>query len=114
MYKFNLFKTVIFLTLAVALSACTVGAPPATPTFTAPPPTDTPLPTDTPTPLPTATSTLTPTATPNATATQQAEDIQSILKVYLDNGVLDSTEGTSKALPDYKVEFAERGAWSDL
>ncbi len=114
MYKFNAFKTVIFLTLAVVLSACTVGAPPATPTFTAPPPTETSLPTDTPTPLPTATSTLTPTATPNATATQQAEDIQSILKVYLDNGVLDSAEGTSKALPDYKVDFAERGAWSDL
>ncbi|MFZ5878627.1 MAG: hypothetical protein ACOY0R_04605 [Chloroflexota bacterium] len=115
MNKFKLFKTVTFLTLVVILSACTVGAPPPTPTLTASPlPSHTPLPTHTHTPQPTATPTFTPTATPNATATRQADDIQAILKVFMDNGVLDSAEGTSKALPDYRAEFAQRGYWSDL
>lgn len=113
MNKLNILKTFTILTLAVILSACSVGAPPATPTFT-PPPTNTLLPTDTSTPLPTATQTLTPTATPNVIATRQAQEIQSVLSTFLDSGILDSSEGTYKALPDYKAEFAERGVWSDL
>lgn len=112
MYTFKAFKTAIFLALIVALSACSMGAPAATPT--PPPPSETPLPSDTPTPLATATPTFTPTATPNATATKQAEDLQTLLNEFQEKGVLESTEGVSKALPDYQAEFAQRGYWDDL
>ena len=112
MYKFNTFKTATFLILIMVLSACSMGAPVATSTPL--PPTETPLPTDTPTPLPTATPAFTPTATPNATATKQAEDMQILLKDFQDQGVLDSIEGTSKALPNFKMEFAKKGYWNEL
>ena len=112
MYKLNAFKIVTFLTLVVILSACSMGAPAATPTPQ--PPTETPLPTDTPTSLPTATPAFTPTATPNATATQQAEDLQTTLRELQDQGILDSTEGIIKSLPDFKMELAKRGFWGDL
>jgi hypothetical protein len=111
MYKFKIYQAICLFVIAMIVSSCSMGVAPATATSM---PTNTATPTDTPTPLPTATATLTPTATPDATATQQAENIQDVLKVFLDNGVLDSTEGTSKAMPDYKAEFAERGNWKDL
>jgi len=102
---------VLFLMLLA--TACSVVAAPPTETPT-PTQTQTPLPTNTPTPTLTPTITPSPTATPNATATQQAEELLTLLKEFQEKNVLTSTEGTSKALPDYTAEFAQRGYWDDL
>jgi hypothetical protein len=113
MYMFKPFRTISMFALILVISACSMGAPAATPTSI-------PTETLTSTPAPTATNTLvptetpTPTATPNATATKQAEDLQAVLKVFQDKSILDSTEGISKALPDFSMELAERGSFGDL
>jgi hypothetical protein len=115
--KTNLSKTILFfcLALALTLSACGAGTPPATPTAAD---TNTPLPTNTPVP-PTATATITltptntpkPTATPNLTATQQYEDFLSIVQKYFDAGLLPSLNGKYQIMDDYSIASTEAGSY---
>ena len=97
------------IVMALAIVACSVGAPAPTatpvPTNTPVPPTDTPVPTAAPptdTPVP-------PTATPNAAATQRSEEIMSVLTGFLDDGFIDTTEGEAELLDDFKQEWAQLG-----
>lgn len=91
--------------MALAIIACSVGAPAPTatpvPTNTPVPPTDTPLPTSTPTDVPT------PTATPNVAATQQAEAFQTLLAELKDKGYIETTEGTAIQLDDFSQDYSD-------
>ncbi len=91
--------------LAVAILACSVGAP--APTATPIPPTETSIPTDTPTATPLPTNTPKPTATPNVAATQKAEDFQALLQRFVDKGYFESAEGTAKEMDDFKMDWAQ-------
>ena len=98
---------IAMIVMALAIVACSVGAPAPTatplPTNTPVPPTDTPLPTATPTDVPT------PTATPNVAATQKAEEFLSLLTLFKDKGYIDTTTGESTALDDFQQDWAQLG-----
>ena len=95
------------IVMALAMVACSVGAPAPTAT---PVPTNTPVP-PTETPLPTATSTKvpTPTATPNVVATQQYESMFGIVQMAHATGQINSTSGDFSTLDDFIKEFAQIG-----
>lgn len=97
--------------LILASLACSFGeavTSTASPTNTLPPPTNTSLP-PTNTPMPTNTNTPEPTATPNVAATKQVESLQLKLDSFKAKGLIDSTEGTIKVLPDFKKAIADKG-----
>ena len=100
----------LFLLIALAISACS-------PVATTPAPTDTPQPTATQTTVPTATSTPTrtprPTFTPNFAATQQAEEFKAEVQSYVDQGFLANTEGSMEEFDDFSLEWAQLG-WYDM
>lgn len=93
--------------LALAVLACGVGAPVPTatpvPTNTAVPPTNTVVPTATTVP----TNTPEPTATPNVAATQQAEKLQSLLTAIKEKGYIETTDGSTIAMDNFKDEWAQ-------
>ncbi len=93
--------------LALASLACSIGTP--APTATPLPP---PAPTDTATPIPptdTPTITPSPTATPDIAATQRAEEFQSMLQSFADDGYIETTEGESVTFDDFKQDWAQLG-----
>jgi hypothetical protein len=100
----------ICLVLALALSACGAGTPPATPTAAD---TNTPLPTNTPVP-PTATptATLTPTVTPRPTrtpdiaATQKHDSLLAWVERLAAEKIIPSVEGKYHPLDDFSDSYA--------
>jgi hypothetical protein len=90
----------------LAVLACSVGAPAPTAT---PVPTNTPVPSNTPVPTATTvpTDTPEPTATPNVAATQKAEAFQSLLATIKDKGYIETTDGETRTLDDFKEEWAK-------
>ena len=98
------------IVMALAIVACSVGAPAPTAT---PVPTNTPVPpTDTPLPTATATKTPLPTATPNVAATQQVEAISALVQSAYDQGQIDSTKGKFLALDDFIMDDAQLGYYN--
>jgi hypothetical protein len=91
----------VFLSLFLFLvTACSLGAPAATPTPTLVPstPTNTLRPTSTPR----------PTATPNVAATQMMEDVHNKVASYKEAGYLNSADGNFFKLDDYFREMAKK------
>lgn len=85
--------------------------PPACSTFSPPAPTSTHQPTSTDTATPTETLVPTrtprPTKTPDLAATQQYEAYRAELQSYYDQGYVNTTEGTFKAIDDFFLEWAQ-------
>lgn len=112
-HEFSFRFVLLFLSLALVVSACSTAAP-------APTLTDTPQPTATETLVPTATMKPTrtprPTSTPNMTATQKAEDFQAEVQSYFDQGYLPSTEGSMEEYGEYSQSFAQLDwySWESL
>lgn len=112
-YKYSFRFVLLFLSLALVVSACSTVAPTAAPT-------DTPQPTATETLVPTATLTPTrtprPTATPNMTATQKAEEYQAEVQSYFDQGYLPTTEGSMEEVGMFVQQFAQLDwySWESL
>ncbi len=112
-HKFRSRIVLLFLCMALVVSACSTIAPTAAPT-------DTPQPTATNTLVPTATFTPTrtprPTATPNLAATQKAEEYQAEVQSYFDQGYLATTEGSMEEVGAFVQRFAQLDwySWESL
>jgi hypothetical protein len=112
-YKYSFRIVLLFLSLALVVSACSTIAPTAAPT-------DTPQPTATNTLVPTATFTPTrtprPTATPNLAATQKAEEYQAEVQSYFDQGYLATNEGSMEEVGAFVERFAQLDwySWESL
>lgn len=103
-HKFSTQTVVVFLSIALAVSACSTIAP-------TPAPTNTPQPTATQTLVPTATLTPTrtprPTSTPNMAATQHIQDMQAEAQAYVDKGYLKTVDARFREYDDFEVEWAQ-------
>ena len=97
-----------WLILVLAITACTSQAQ-ATGTPTNPPSTNTPLPSPTLTNTPKPTSTPRPSATPNTVATEKYDKMFSLVQKFDEDGLLSSTNGRYKIMPDYEEDFAQIG-----
>jgi hypothetical protein len=91
------------LLLLVVLTACTPAVPAVPATVTPAPVTDTPLPTLTNTPLPTDTPE--PSPTPDVAATEKAEEFQSLLTKFQEQGYIATTQGQSLRIKDFQGDF---------
>ena len=103
----------LIVCMALLVSGCATAAPVSTPT-------NTPQPTATQTSVPTSTLTPTrtprPTSTPNMTATRNAEEFQAEIQSYVDQGYLETTEGSVEEVGMFVRSFAQLDwySWDSL
>ena len=93
----------ISLLVPFMIVACSAAKPLPTATPTSIPPTNTPEPSPTATSLPTDTPE--PTITPDVVATQKAKDFQDTLALFQQKGYIETTQGESIRIRDFKGEF---------
>lgn len=100
-------RSILFLLIVeLFLASCSTSTVSPAETATAAP-TETYTPTEKPTATATPPLTPTPTVTPDLAATQKAEDFQGLLQNFVEQGYLQTTEGETVPLKNFKQEWAQ-------